>query len=207
MATAPDGTQPDAKSLQIYGSAAVAKYDAALAAPDFGVYGNPFIVRLWKAEMLVLLDRLEDVRSLLKDWLPPPALKLLPSASEMTEHPTRLVMYAGYRPEALAHAWALMAETSLRLSARPGISNEQRVQLCRQGVEEAAKSSEAHLHDYEGALVRARLLLQLSSLSAEKDLEAARRYHDEAAAELNTIPESSSRAANARNILEHVPRP
>ncbi|HYF48968.1 MAG TPA: hypothetical protein VEJ63_06165 [Planctomycetota bacterium] len=189
-----------------YARATLEAYDRALAAPDFVNYGNPFVVRIQKAEMLLLLEKYEAVRELLNGWLPPKDLKLLPPGDETVEGVTRRIMYTGYRPEALAHAWAVVADSYLRQSFQPQLIHSQRVALIDLGVEAAKSSMFAHHHDFEGAMMLARLLLRRSAL-LKSDVEAAQDAWDEAMAILTAIPTDSSQAAEAQRLMRLIPRP
>jgi hypothetical protein len=189
-----------------YAASAIAMYARALAAADFDLFGNPFIVRVRKAEMVLLLEDYEGVRKTLENWLPPKDMAVLPSGSE-NEFVPRHQMNKGYRPEALAHAWAVVAESYLRQSAIPGMVYSQRMPLIEMGMEAAKQSMLAHSHDFEGAMVLARLLLQASELLKGKDLDSARGAWDEAAALLVAIPESSTRAPLAAELMRRVKRP
>jgi len=120
---------------------------------------------------------------------------------------TRRIMYTGYRPETLAQAWALYAQSLLRQAERPGLVQSERVSLVDLGTDAAKQSMLAHHHDFGGAMVLAQLLLKRSILLAATDLDSAQAAWDEAAELLLAIPEDSARAGLAAYLMRNVRRP
>jgi hypothetical protein len=201
----PDGANPDPAMARAYAMLAIKAYDAAEQAPDLRWFSNSLVLRIYKAEALLLLERFADARNALQDFLPPAHLKPLP-AGRTSASCSREEFYSHYQPVTLAHGWAVMGEASLRQSYLSGLNDEQRLALCQQAESEALKSQAASANDYEADVLRARILLRRAEIGGPHSSEA-RAQRESAAEMLRRVPETSMRSETAKALIAYALAP
>lgn len=200
--------RPDRNLYLPLGKSALLFFDRALKCDDILLFSDLESVHTTKAEILLQMNMPELARKELEGWLPPPGIPLLPDNWPEDKPPTRRDLYRGYHSWTLAHGWALTAEASLQLSAAPGLRPDERMNLCKQALDGIEHSLKAHLGDYEGLLIKGRILMQTAFLDAENGNDSAAEQHfADAVRVLNSIPAQTSSAAQAREVLAHVKPP
>jgi len=200
---------PDRELIDVYGKLASQHFDAAALCPDIGYYANAFEIRVAKSQVQLMLGQYANARETLSGWVPPPNMTELPEnpSEAKTLNYRRTASTPFYRWDTLRMAWIILGELSLRESAGPSLSPEQRVAKCREGLDAIAKGL-AMRADPPTQMLHAKLLLMLSNLEIkQQQMEPARAHYDEAAAVLKSIPAGTNEAGMAALMLEKLPRP
>ena len=196
----PDGTEPNAELAQTFTHAAMIEFESAQSCPDIQNFSDPLSIKSMEAGLLITSGHFDEARQLLKDWLPPANMPLLPEKGPdgAPINYNRRTQFSGYTSNNLAHAWSLMAEANLRKSAMPGLAYTERQALCEQALKETDKSIQIHLNDYEAYIVKARVLMQQAGLEngeiehePANKLEIVRQKWGEAMSVLKAVPASS----------------
>lgn len=194
---------------KIYGEATYAEFAQALLCPDLRNFEEPFRVRNFGVEILLQRGLPQPARDALKDWLPPKNMVMLNVVKNVDKvRASRRVYLRGYFPQTLAHAWCLMAESSLLQSFEPGRDPQQRVDLCKRAVQETEQSMAVHENEFEGAFAKARALLQLSYMEAEKgDAAAADEHYASGVKMLQSVPAECLNGPSAAAMLKNAKPP
>lgn len=201
----------DQNQKRLYGIAAARKINIALNCPDLRNFREPFELKLRGLDIYFELGDYEVVRESLNGWLPPSHFQMLNVVRN--ENPTgnenrfsRQNYLKGYLPMTLAHAWDLMAETTLRKAVSTTETSE-KLAFSNEALTEASNALIIWDGD-ESKIVSAKASLYAANLDANlgNEVEALKRF-DVAIEILNGIDPKSPYATVAQYLLVHARPP
>ncbi|HYG77382.1 MAG TPA: hypothetical protein VEK08_20415 [Planctomycetota bacterium] len=208
-----DNPKPDWTKAEISGRAAVDFYADIESCADVYAHIDRFSLRVQRAEMLMLLHRLDEAQAALG---PVPPTDVKPLESEGAALRNRRDTYSGYTPQTLAMAYYVLG--SIEASRAQTIAT-------RAGQRAAAQSALNHAnaalqiepHNFEWRVFKARvlmvnavvLLLESTQEKVEASGVASKACESEAHAILSALPKSSTMLKLARRQgvdLNRLPR-
>lgn len=203
----PDGSQPDREQARHWGYAAAAQYAAAVNCPDIVNFDDPFGVKNNGVDVLLQIGDYEAARQSLQGWLPPPHLSMMKvKRNDGSTVLTRQMMLRGYMPQTLAHAWAIMAESSIAQSQASGLAPQDRLALLSRAMQEAHAALEVWDKEDEPQIVTAKVLLFTACAEAENhNLESSKEKFDQGMAILKSLPQDTPHASVAQYWISHPP--
>jgi hypothetical protein len=200
--SAPGGSKPDLQLLKPAARLSCVHFQNAIDAPDHRYLVNPFLVKLHSAEVLLQAGDYQAAGSALEGWLPPPNMRVNDGEIPGDEFGTC------YSTQMLAHGWALKAEARMRESLAPALPATDRERLLNEALKLVANSIEVSNVQYEGSIVRSKILFQISMLESEEHKDTLAKEHYEAAISLlNSVPEACPNRKVAKYLLENAKPP
>ena len=137
---------------------AIRENSQAMKCSDIENFSSIYRLRVKSAQLMVFIGAYVDAREYLKDWLPPKAYVMAPSIKNYTAADMR----TAYIPQTLAHAWLVEAEAGWRLAMqadRKTVPVLKRIELANEALAEIDKSIAVHVWEYQGYVLRARILI------------------------------------------------
>ena len=178
--------------------------DIAMQCPDITNFCNVYRLRVKCAQILLKFGAYADARAYLKGWLPPPNYQM----SDPTKVYKASEQTSMYRPQTLAYAWIIMAEARWRLALaldRKTVPVAARIAETNAAIAEVDRSISISIWDYQGYVLKARMLLFLSVLDEEnKDLATSNKHVDEASRLLRQVPATSELGGEAGELLRKI---
>ena len=204
------GSPSDREKQKMYGYAACAEYEGALKCPDLQNFDEPFAVKLRGVEILLQLGDYIGVQRTLEGWLPPSQLTMLKVVHNdgSNKEFSRRSYLRGYFPQTLSHAWALMAECSVRQSLSANLSPPDRLLLCDRALKEAGQAQAVWDKSDEAQIVTGKILLIRSNAETDNhNPSAGQAQYNKAMEILKSIQPDSPNASVAKYLIANAHPP
>ncbi|MEI6231673.1 MAG: hypothetical protein WCT04_01370 [Planctomycetota bacterium] len=189
---------------------ALEEYDAAIQCADIDNFTSAFVLRVKAAQLMNTLGAQGDIRAYaeareyLKDWLPPKKYTMHDPDTTFSARDSA----TSYRPQTLAYAWLVAAEARWMLAMnldRKTVPVAARLAEMNAAIAEVDRSIGIHIWDYQGYVLKARMLLFMSVLDEEnKDIASSDRHVLEAVTLLKQVPVSSELGGQAMELLTKI---
>ncbi len=183
---------------------ALEESDRAMHCPDIDNFCSVYQLRLKCARIMLFMGAYANAREYLKGWLPPPNYQM----SDPSRHYVAADMPTFYQPQWLAYAWIIMAEARWNMAMqldRRVVPVADRIAETNAALAEVDKSLSIHVWEYQGYLLKARILIFLSWLDDEKkDIAASDKHNDAARRLLLQVPATSPLGGDAADLLTKI---